>query len=120
MPKDKKLQVIDTRDIGAFGAAALLEPENPAYHNTALSLAGDELTFEEANALFQKKTGRPIPTTFEFLPKLVLWLVAEAGAMFRWFGTEGFGVEIGKMRGMEAGKGMKSMEAWLEENKSKF
>ena len=113
LPANKKLQVIDTTDIGPFGAAALLEPENPSYHNKALSLAGDELTFEEANALFVERTGTPMPTTYEFLSRLILWLAGDAGAMFRWFGTEGFGVEIEKIRGMQAGKGMMSMGVGL-------
>ena len=114
VPVNKKLQVIDSRDIGPFAAAALLDPENPTYHNKALGLAADELTFEDANAMFQQKTGQPIPTTYEFLPRLVCWLMDEVGVMFRWFGTDGFGVDVERMRGMEAGKGLRTMEEWVE------
>ena len=118
VPRTKPLQVISTSDIGQFGAAALLSSstpqENKAYHNQAISLAGDELTFEDANKIFLEKTGQPIPTTFGFLATMVLWLMKDLGLMYRWFATEGFGSNIKKLRSMEAGKELKGFGEWVE------
>lgn len=111
---EKTLQVIATSDIGPFGAAAFLDPENPTYKNKAISIAGDELTFNEANKIFKTKTGQEMPTTYEFLTRIALWAFAEVGTMFRWFATDGFGADIGKLRGLEAGRGLKSFGAWVE------
>ena len=113
LPPTKKLQVIATTDIGPFGAAAFLEPEDPTYNNKAISLAGDELTFEDANEIFKEKTGMEIPTTYEFLTRIALWALGEIGTMFRWFATDGFGADVGNLKGLDAGKGMKSFGEWV-------
>ncbi|MCJ1310418.1 hypothetical protein MMC25_004082 [Agyrium rufum] len=110
----KKLQVIDTKDIGAFGAAALLEPESEVYRNQAISIAGDELSFEEANAIFQQKTGKPIPTTYSFMSSLMLWAISDMGHMFSWFVTDGFGADVSKLRAMDAGQGLKNFGDWVD------
>ncbi|MCJ1258579.1 hypothetical protein MMC24_006412 [Lignoscripta atroalba] len=107
---NKKLQVIATTDVGFFGAAAFLEPET--YRNKAISLAGDELTFEEADAIFQKITGKPIPTTFGILPWMVLASMKEMGNMFKFFRTVGFGADLGELR--KINPGLKTFEQYVE------
>ena len=114
LPPKKPLQVIATTDIGPFGAAAFLDPEDTTYKNKALSLAGDELTFEEANEIFKEKTGKEIPTTYEFLARMALWAFGEVGTMFRWFRTDGFGADTEKLRSLEAGRGLKKFGVWVE------
>ena len=51
----KKQQLISSADIGYFGAQALLRPKE--FAGRTISLAGDELTFGEANAVFTEKLG---------------------------------------------------------------
>ena len=48
--EDKPLQIVSTRDIGHFGAMALLKPEE--YDEKAVGIAGDGLTFEQASEIF--------------------------------------------------------------------
>ncbi|MCJ1315903.1 hypothetical protein MMC15_001223 [Xylographa vitiligo] len=110
----KKMQVIATTDIGTFGAAAFMEPENPEYRDKAYSLAGDELTWEEAEGVFREKTGRSIPTTYGFLASFVLWAVKDVGLMFRFIREKGFGADVKRLRGMKAGKGLRDFGMWAE------
>ena len=92
-----KLQVVDTEDIGILGAKAFLEPESPDFKNKALGVAGDEMTFKEANKVMLEKTGQPIPTTFSFLPKLLLWMSHDINMMFKFFNDPGYQVDIPKL-----------------------
>lgn len=110
----KKLKIIATTDIGTFGAAALLEPENPAFKNKGFELAGDNLTFEEAQAMFKEKTGKTMPVTYGFLASLLLWGVKDMGLMFRFFREKGFGADIEGLRAMDAGKGLQDFSAWVD------
>ena len=111
VPATKPLQVIDTRDIGTFGAAAFLESEKPMYHNHALSLAGDGLTFREANEIFERETGMPIPVTYGWLASVMLFLVKDVRLMFDWFSESGFNVDVGKLRGMKMG--LRDFKTWV-------
>ncbi|MCJ1473585.1 hypothetical protein MMC13_002236 [Lambiella insularis] len=110
----KKLKVIATTDIGNFGATACMEPENPEYRNKALLLAGDDLTFDEADKIFKEKTGQGMPTTYGFLASLLLWAVKDMGLMFRFFREKGFGADIEVLKAMDAGKGLQDLSAWIE------
>ncbi|KAI9839260.1 MAG: hypothetical protein M1819_003254 [Sarea resinae] len=114
---DTKLQFVSTADIGFFGAQAFLNPEAAEYRDRAIGLAGDELTFDEANAVFAEKVGSPIPTTFGFLVKGMLWAVGEFGLMFRWFDDVGFKADVGACRKLNPS--MLDFGTWLVE-KSKF
>jgi uncharacterized protein YbjT (DUF2867 family) len=84
------LAVIDTADIGKFGAAALLEPDSPVYHNAELNIAGDKLTFEKASEIFRRKTGHDIPMTFGLVPSLLLFMVDDMQKMVDFFNDPGF------------------------------
>ena len=53
MPDTKTLQFIATSDIGFFAAQAFLSPA--AFNNRVLSLAGDELTFAQAEKVFMER-----------------------------------------------------------------
>ena len=94
----KSLQVIDTKDIGVFGANSFLNPNAPEYKNKAISLAGDSLTFDQANKTFKKKTGMEIPTTYGFLASLMLWLSKDMGLMFKFFRDIQYGADINGLR----------------------
>lgn len=107
----KPIAFVATSDIGFFAGQALLQPEHPNYKNKAISLAGDDLTFDQVNEVFKENLGYPIPTTFEFLARFIKWMVAELGIMFNWFDEEGFDVDIAKLKSMNPG--MLNLGTWL-------
>jgi uncharacterized protein YbjT (DUF2867 family) len=108
--KDKPLQLVSVEDIGFFGAQAFINPE--IYKGKCLSLAGDELTFEEMGRVFKEKTGNDLPLTFEFVARLLLWLMPDFGEMFRWFYDRGYGADIRALRNLHPG--MRNFGTWLE------
>ena len=109
----KSLAYIATTDIGYFAAQAFLQPENPDYKNQAISLAGDNLTFEQLNRTFADQMGYAVPTTFGFLAEIVKWMVKEMGIMMRWFDEEGFGnIDIANLKKMHPG--LMTYGDWLE------
>ncbi|KAF2103600.1 hypothetical protein NA57DRAFT_72579 [Rhizodiscina lignyota] len=52
----KPLRVIDTMDVGNFAAQALLDPTSPRFANAEVNLAGDVLTFDQANKTFYQRS----------------------------------------------------------------
>jgi uncharacterized protein YbjT (DUF2867 family) len=94
--KDKPLQLIAASDIGYFAAQAFMAPER--YKGQAISLAGDELTFNQASKIFEKTTGQGIPLTFEIFASLVLFFLKGIGLMFKWMQDEGFNANVQELR----------------------
>jgi uncharacterized protein YbjT (DUF2867 family) len=92
----RPLQLIAVRDIGVAAAKAFEEPEK--YKDRGVGLAGDELSSEQANEVFRKKTGTAMPTTFWIVVKLLFWFVQDVRLMFEWFESDGYGVDIAKTR----------------------
>ncbi|KAL4956727.1 hypothetical protein BDW69DRAFT_157899 [Aspergillus filifer] len=107
----KPLQVTAVSDIGFFGAQAFLKPEE--YAGKAISIAGDEITFDEMNRVFKSAEGKDIPLTFEFLSRLAMWFVPDMGLMFKFFHDEGFGVDIPALKRVHPG--LKDFRSWLED-----
>jgi len=110
--KDKPLQLIAVPDIGVFGAKAFLHPEE--YKGRAISLAGDELTLDQLNRIFQKQTGKNAPETYGVLAKLIMWLSKDFGYMFQWFYDVGYDADIAELRKIHPG--LKNFETWLAED----
>jgi uncharacterized protein YbjT (DUF2867 family) len=110
--QNKPLQLIAVSDIGEFAAKAFLEPER--FKGKCYSLAGDELTYDQFAQTFKSKTGKDLPTTYEFICSLFLWLVKDMGLMFRWFREHGYGANIQELRKIHPG--LKDSAAWLEED----
>ncbi|KAL8727238.1 MAG: hypothetical protein Q9181_005785 [Wetmoreana brouardii] len=109
----KPLQYIAVSDIGFFAAQGFLQPEDPAYKNQAINLAGDELTFNQLNDVFQSKMGYPIPLTFEFLARFLKWMLKEISIMFRWFDEEGYdGADTSTLKKLHPG--LLTFGDWLE------
>ncbi|KAI2832748.1 hypothetical protein CBS12448_6846 [Aspergillus niger] len=106
----KPLQLVATSDIGYFGAEAFLNPEK--YKGRALSLAGDELTFEGMGLIFEQKTGRPLPMTFRPVCSLFMAMMKDMGYMFQWFRNEGYKADIPKLR--EIHPEMMDFSTWLK------
>lgn len=92
----RKLQLISTKDIGWFAAQAFLNPDE--YKGQKISLAGDELTLEEAKRVFKQVVGKPMPTTWGLLGSVVMYMVGDLGIMFRWMNDVGFGADIGSLK----------------------
>ncbi|GLB11661.1 hypothetical protein AtubIFM57258_008531 [Aspergillus tubingensis] len=109
--KGKPLQVVAVSDIGHFGADAFLNPDE--YKGQAVSLAGDDLTFDQMAQVFQQKTGQQIPMTFQFVCSLLLAAIKDMGYMYRWFHDEGYQVNIGELR--KKHPGLKDFGDWLEQ-----
>ena len=94
----RPLQVVDTEDIGRLGANAFLASSTPEYENKAISVAGDELTFEDADKAFEQETGQHIPTTFSFIASMAMWMSHDISAMFKFFNDPGYTAEIGHVK----------------------
>ncbi|KAI1211242.1 NAD(P)-binding protein [Annulohypoxylon truncatum] len=109
LEKNQKLQLIATSDIGFFAAQAFLKPEE--YKNKKISLAGDELTYDQFAAVFKEKTGDELPTTFHFIAAFINWMVKELGYMFRWFRNVGYGADIASLKKMNPD--LKDFGTWL-------
>ncbi|KAI1768628.1 NAD(P)-binding protein [Hypoxylon sp. FL1150] len=112
LKKDRKLQLIATSDIGFFAAEAFTKPDE--YAGKKLSLAGDELTYEEWAAVFKQKTGEDLPLTFEFVASFINWMVKELGYMFRWFQNVGYGADIPSLKKLNPE--LKDFATWLEQD----
>ncbi|KAI8965325.1 nucleoside-diphosphate-sugar epimerase family protein [Daldinia sp. FL1419] len=110
LKENQKLQLIATSDIGFFAAEALQNPEQ--WKGKKLSLAGDELTFDEFGKVFKQKTGEDLPTTFHFVAAIINWMSKELGYMFRWFRNVGYGADIASLKKMNPE--LKDFGKWLE------
>ncbi|KAK1624105.1 NmrA-like family protein [Colletotrichum phormii] len=108
--KDKPLQLVSVKDVGRAAAKAFLHPQE--FAGRQIPLAGDELTLEAASAIFKSKKGTEIPETFQFLVRFLHWMIPEFGAMYRWFYTDGFGVDIAAVK--RESSEMLDFGSWVE------
>ncbi|OOQ88574.1 nmrA-like family protein [Penicillium brasilianum] len=113
--KGKPLQMVGISDIGAVAAEVFLNAQD--YKGRAISLAGDELTFEQWAQIFKEKTGQDVPTTFGFVVTGILYMVKDFGYMFKWFHDVGYGADIAEVKKIHPG--LKDFATWLE-TESKF
>lgn len=109
--KGDPVQFVSVDDIGLFVTKAFLNPEQ--WNGRAEGLAGDELTFEEMDGCFQRATGKPTPVTFSILGSALKWGVKEVKVMLDWFKSDGYGVDIAKLRQEE--KDLCDFERYLKE-----
>lgn len=110
----KRLQFVATADIGWFAANSFLHPDKHA--KAAITIVGDELTQPEADAIFRKVIGKPMPIGPCVIANTVKFVLRDtAGDMFRWFEDSGYGGDVEACRGTYPY--LKNFEAWIEENK---
>ncbi|RFU35481.1 hypothetical protein B7463_g877, partial [Scytalidium lignicola] len=109
---NKPLQLVAVDDIGYFAAEAFLNPEE--FKGKSISLAGDELTFDQMARTFKEKTGRDVPMTFRFICSLLMMRIKEFGTMFRWFAKEGYAADIPELKKIHPG--LKNFGTWLEKD----
>ena len=107
-----KLQLVSVRGIGLFAAKALTEPSE--WSGKAISLAGDELTLDEARSVFHKVKGKDLPQSWSILANLVLWAIGDVGLMFKFFEKEGYGADIAALRKLEPS--LQNFETWLKDS----
>ncbi|KAF5579154.1 hypothetical protein FPANT_9727 [Fusarium pseudoanthophilum] len=112
MPKDRKMQLISTHDIGVFAAKALLNPD--AWAGRALALAGDELSFSELQEIFREVVGEELPQTYKIVAYPVLWMVKDASKSFEWFRDAGWKADIQILKAQEPG--LQDFALWLKES----
>ena len=110
--KSRPLQLVATDDIGVFAAKSFAEVNR--FQGQSISLAGDELTYDEMVKVFQQKTGAA-PTRWNLVARLMLWLMKEMGTMFTFFEKEGYGANITELKKVHPG--LKDLGTWLEENR---
>lgn len=110
---EKPLQLIATSDIGRVAAEAFLSHDSAEYRNAAVSLAGDELSVNEAARIFKETTGQSMPETYAWLGGAIRYMVKDLREMFAWFRTDGFGVDVQHMR--RRYPYMKDFKTWLRE-----
>jgi uncharacterized protein YbjT (DUF2867 family) len=108
---EKKLQLIATKDIGAFAARAFENPQE--WNHKAVGLAGDELNYEGLDEVITKTTGSSAGATFGFLGSAFLWAVPEMAKMIQWFKTDGYAADIPKLRKIDPK--LLDLKTWLKE-----
>ena len=113
--REKSLQFIALADVGHFVAQAFLNPNE--YNNRTLSLAGDELTYAQAEKVFREKTGNKLPATFGFIAWAILKGVRPVRLMFKWFDDVGTTADIAELKAIHPE--LMTFADWLE-NKSGF
>jgi uncharacterized protein YbjT (DUF2867 family) len=96
MQADKKLAMVALRDIGEFGAAAFMRPND--FLGQAIDLAGDELTMPDVAAHLSKVTGRSIQ--FQGLPleQAEAAMGHDLATMFRWFNEVGYQINVAALK----------------------
>lgn len=109
--EDKKLQLIAVTDIGRMAAKAFVEPEK--YAGKKLGLAGDELTVKEARSVFKETTGQDLPEAPDAMAQGILSQSDDMHKMFIWFKTNGYTVDISKVK-QELGQVI-DYKAWIQQ-----
>jgi uncharacterized protein YbjT (DUF2867 family) len=96
MKPARKLAMVALKDIGEFGAAAFLRPND--FLGQAIDLAGDELTMPDVAAHLSKVTGRSIQ--FQGLPleQAEAAMGHDLATMFRWFNEVGYQINVAALK----------------------
>lgn len=74
-------------------------------------MAGDELSFEEADVIFLGLRGSRIPRTWGFVGAGLKWAFSDLGQNFEWLGKTGHGVDVEKCR--EQHPEVQDFASWL-------
>ena len=111
----KPQQWLHASDIGAFAALAFLSPN--IWNHRAISIAGDELTWSQADAIAMKVAKKPLPRTNRLVSSFVLHMMTEYYNLVRWIATEGFGADVNECKRLNPQ--MTTLEEYLR-TKSKW
>ncbi len=104
----RRLQMIDSADIGFFVAEAFADPDTSI--GARLEIAGDDLTGDEIAAAFEQHTG--IPSRFEPVPLEDLRQVSEWQATaYSWLNRIGYSADVPALRARFPG--LTDLPGWL-------
>lgn len=117
LPADCPIQMISAKDIGWFGAQALVKSDDPAYRNQSLSLAGDELSVEEMQRTYEEVCRRPLPTTFSVVSWALGLMVEGLTKTLRSFRMDGFSADVQASRALHPE--VMTFWRWLEEKQER-
>lgn len=92
--KGKKMQVTVTKDIGRWAVEGLARPDRTGIRNQALSIASDELSFDEIDKIFIQRTGTGVPVTYGWLARFIIWMVKDLNTMFGFIGERSYGADL--------------------------
>jgi hypothetical protein len=98
---DTKLQLVSSKDVGRVAAEVFLKTQSNEnqYKNTAISIAGDSITPNEAAKTFKEVTGQELPYTFSVVGLGFKWMLPnEVGKMFAWFKNTGYDADVQALR----------------------
>jgi uncharacterized protein YbjT (DUF2867 family) len=91
----RKMSLVSTKDIGIFAAKTMLAPDE--YRNVEINLAGDNLSFDEANRIFSMVTGgRKIPTVNKHLTTVLVAMMKELKQMTVFYKERDTGAEVSR------------------------
>jgi len=110
LPPGKKLQLVGLKDVGWFAAQTLLDAEK--WKGKEVGMAGDELSFEEADRIYLRLRGSRIPQTWGLVGAGLKWAISDLRQNFEWLGTAGHGVDVEKCRGLYPE--IQDFENWLK------
>lgn len=105
--KNRGLQMVAVEDIGRWVGLAFSAPDK--YLGQAIEIAGDELTYDEIQSVWEKQKEKR-----QFclrLPRFLISMMGEAGTMFLWFGTHGYQANINACK--EQAGSMRTFDQWL-------
>ncbi|KAI5468167.1 hypothetical protein BGZ63DRAFT_373058 [Mariannaea sp. PMI_226] len=111
--KGKTLQVTVTKDIGRWAAEALMRPDRSGIRNQALSIASEELSFDDVDRIFKKHTTKGVPVTYNLLARFVIWAMRDLNTMFQFIGERTYGADL---IWLKTHLEPTTFETWVEEN----
>jgi uncharacterized protein YbjT (DUF2867 family) len=114
---DARIDWIAVDDIGAFAAAAFVEPER--FHGHEIDLAAEAFTLPEVAARISKVTGKPVSAVTLSEEET---LAKPHGAMLfkheSWNNVEGYKVDLKAVRGW--GVPLTTLDQFIEQHRDKF
>ena len=111
MKPARKLAMVALKDIGEFGAAAFLRPND--FLGQAIDLAGDDLTMPETAALLTKAMGRPIRFQEFQMDQAEAAMGHDLATMFRWFNEVGYAIDIPAVK-QKFGMPLTTFAEWIK------
>ncbi|KAK2616414.1 hypothetical protein QQS21_000656 [Conoideocrella luteorostrata] len=112
--KSRPLQLVATEDIGVLAARSFQEQD--VFAGMAVSIAGDELSYDEMAAVYSDVMKAQVPTTFGFVVSVLTLVSDELGEMLSFFEKDGFGADLKKSR--ELNPGIQDLRSWLQRQSS--
>jgi uncharacterized protein YbjT (DUF2867 family) len=111
MKPSRNLAMVALKDIGAFGAAAFLRPQD--FLGQAIDLAGDDLTMPETATLLTSAMGRSIHFQEFPMEQAEAAMGHDLATMFRWFNEVGYAINIPALK-QQFGMPLTTFAEWIK------